>query len=372
MSNKIGIITLSASDNCGSLLQTYALRKLLEKYNETEVINFSTNKSVQQYAIFPNKIRKNCWEMIKRIRRIGMLVNEKNAYKKFRAEQIQLSGKKLFPKDLKKISDKYDILVTGSDQVWNVCMSDFDEAFFGGWAKCKKVAYAPSLGGYDIRESKNSEQIVRWLNDFSSLSVREELGQKCLQEITGREVELVLDPTMVIEEHEWKKLIGEPIVKGDYYFYYSWAYCYDQLSDIVANDARKSDVPVYVIDAHKWLHRQNGLKKWRFTLCKEAGPLAFLNLMYYAKKCYVESFHGLIFAYIFKKNVWILNLTDDLEKDDIRLFELSKMLKMEDRVLSEFNVMQKDLEEPVIYCENEYLNELRRKSREYIRREIGE
>lgn len=372
MSKKIGIITLSASDNCGSLLQTYALKKILGKCNDAEVINFSTSKSHEQYDIFPKRIQRNRWEIIKRIRHLRTLLNEKKAYQKFRKEYIKVKGKELFPEDLNYISDKYDTIVTGSDQIWNVRMGDFDEAFFAGWAKCKKVAYAPSLGGYDIRESKNCKQIAGWLNEFQTLSVREELGQKCLQEITGREVELVLDPTMVIEEHEWKKLIGEPIVKGDYYFYYSWAYCYDQLSDIVANDARKSDVPVYVIDAHKWLHRQNGLKKWKFTLCKEAGPLAFLNLMYYAKKCYVESFHGLIFAYIFKKNVWILNLTDDLEKDDIRLFELSKMLKMKDRVISEFNVMQKDLEEPVIYCENEYLNELRRKSREYIRREIGE
>ena len=372
MNKKIGIITLSASDNCGSLLQTYALKKLLGKENDVEVINFSTQKSHELYDIFPRRIRRKRWEIIKRIRHLGKLLNEKRAYQRFRKNYIKIKGRELYSKDLSGISNKYDLVVTGSDQVWNVCMGDFDESFFCGWAKCKKVSYAPSLGGYDIRESNNTEQILQWLSEFQTLSVREELGQKCLEDITGRKVQLVLDPTLVLDIEEWKTLIGEPLVKGDYYFYYSWAYCYDQLSEIVADDAKKNDTPVYVVDAHKWLQRQNALKKWKFNLCKEAGPLAFLNLMYYAKKCYVESFHGLIFAYIFKKNVWILNLTDDLEKDDIRLYELSKMLRVEERVLSEYNVKQKNLDEPVDYKENEYLNELRRTSKEYIRREIEE
>lgn len=372
MSKKIGIITLSASENCGSLLQTYALKKIIEKCNEAEVINFTTIKSHEQYDIFPKRIYRNSWEILKRIRHIGKLLNEKKAYQKFRKKYIGITGKELFPKDLTGIADKYDLVVTGSDQIWNVCMGDFDEAFFAGWAKCKKVAYAPSLGGYDIRESNNSKQIVAWLNEFQSLSVRENLGKKCLEEITDRKVELVLDPTLMLDEADWKALVGEPIVTGEYFFYYSWAYCYDQLSGIVAEDARKSNMPVYVVDAHKWLHQQNTLKNYNFSLCKEAGPLAFLNLMYYAKKCYVESFHGLIFSYIFKKNVWILNLTNDLEKDDIRLYELSKLLKMENRVLSEFNVHKKDLDEPIDYQENECVNELRRKSKDYIRREIEE
>ena len=30
-------------------------------------------------------------------------------------------------------------------------MADYDDAFFCGWTDCKKVAYAPSLGGHDIQ-----------------------------------------------------------------------------------------------------------------------------------------------------------------------------------------------------------------------------
>ena len=52
--SKIGIITLSASDNCGSLLQAYALKVLLEKVSNysVELINFSTVQSHKAYDIF--------------------------------------------------------------------------------------------------------------------------------------------------------------------------------------------------------------------------------------------------------------------------------------------------------------------------------
>ena len=50
---KIGIITLSASDNCGSLLQTYALMNILkEKGHTVEIIDFSTKISKKMYRIF--------------------------------------------------------------------------------------------------------------------------------------------------------------------------------------------------------------------------------------------------------------------------------------------------------------------------------
>ena len=55
---KIGIITLSASDNCGSLLQSYALKKLLSLYGKVEIINFSSLKSHSLYDIFPKGFGK--------------------------------------------------------------------------------------------------------------------------------------------------------------------------------------------------------------------------------------------------------------------------------------------------------------------------
>ena len=50
---KIGILTLSASDNCGSLLQAYALQTVLQDRGyDVEIIDFTTPISEKMYRIF--------------------------------------------------------------------------------------------------------------------------------------------------------------------------------------------------------------------------------------------------------------------------------------------------------------------------------
>lgn len=364
----IGILTLSASDNCGSLLQSYALKKILEKYGKVEIINFSSEGSHLTYDIIPKKIRiKNG---MKRLVKLKSLIANKQAYDGFRRYYLDMTEKEYFAKDLGEISNKYDIVIAGSDQVWNVEMADFDEAFFLGWTNSKKIAYAPSLGGRHLRLSSDFEQIKKWLKDFQSISVREEIGERCLEEVTGRKIPKVLDPTLILEEEEWKKLVGEPLIKEEYIFYYSWAYCEDATSNIVSVESTRTGLPVYVIDPRKWIERDAG--KWNFVICKENGPIAFLNLMYYAKKCFVESFHGMIFAYLFKKDFWLLDTHQNIRELDSRLMELVRLLDVQERVLTEYNFPDKNLDVSFEYADNEMLEKQRAISREYLEKGIKE
>lgn len=365
---KIGIITLSASDNCGSLLQSYALKKLLEPYGDVEIINFSSEKSHLMYDIFPKNMHRSKRELLKRGKCFFALFNEKRSYEKFRNKQLRIAGKEYFKDELFKIADKYDVLVAGSDQVWNVMMYDFDEAFFGGWSNAKKVAYAPSLGGHDVREHTQCERYIKHINEFSALSVREKKGKQCLEEVTEKKVEYVLDPTLVLDKDKWRELVKSPLVEGDYIFFYSWAYNDYDILKIVADESLRTGLPVYVVDARKWINKSP--KSWGFLFAKEQGPLAFLNLMCYAKRCYVESFHGMIFSYLFKKDFWLLDTHKEYEEIDTRLKELLYQLHMEDRVLTKFNKDFIDQNTTVVYSENNLLDELKQKSKNYIKESL--
>lgn len=363
---KIGIITLSASDNCGSLLQTYALMTALKRYGEVEVINFSSQESHAMYDV-PHYCK------IKRIicgKKIRVLSKASEDYSDFRKRCIGIDGKEYFADELKEISDCYDVVVVGSDQVWNVQMGDFSEAFFLGWTESKKVAYAPSLGGSHLRLSRDFEQIKKWLSDFAFLSVREEVGKHCLEEVTGREVPKLLDPTLILDENEWNRMVDEPLIKGDYIFYYSWAYCEASTSKIVSDAARRLGLPVYVIDPRKWLHRKP--EKWNFTLLENTGPYVFLNLMKYAKICYVESFHGMVFAYVFRKNYWLLDTHAKMAEMDTRLMEFVNLLNAQGRILTPYNLSEVNQDEPVDYTYNEVLNQLKAKSWDYLNQVFSE
>lgn len=368
---KIGIMTLSASDNCGSLLQTYALKRLLENYGEVEVINFSSESSHAVYDMPHLTLRKRLKMVFDSTKKAKYqnLDQCKRAYASFRKQQLQMDDEELFSEDLGKIKSKYDVVVAGSDQVWNVRMGDFDEAFFLGWTDTKKVAYAPSLGGRDVRLSKNADQIIKWIKEFDFLSVREEIGKNCLEEVSNRTVEKVLDPTLVLPESEWTKLIGERLVKEDYIFYYSWAYCYDEQLELVKKESKRLNMPVVVIDSRKWFNKDE--KQYGFILSANEGPLAFLNLMYYANHVYVESFHGMVFAYIFKKNFWLLDWHEDLHQLDSRLLEFVNLLNAHDRILTEYNYETVDVSNSMKYGPNNLLEDLKTVSEQYIERALG-
>lgn len=361
---RIGIITLSASNNCGSLLQAYALKTLLEKYGNVDVINYYSSASHMLYDVIPKDIYKHPRRLLKRIKSLRILYEEKYGYTIFRKKIIRISGKEIRQQDLNKISNKYDVIVAGSDQVWNVMMWDFDEAFLCDWTDAKKIAYAPSLGGHDIRESQNSERYIESIMKFSRLSAREEFGKKCLEEITDRNVKHILDPTLVVGGETWNALVGKPMVKGAYIFFYSWAYNDDKILSIVTEEQKKSKIPVYVIDGRKWVNRKP--ETYGFVLPKKQGPLAFINLMYYANKCYVESFHGLIFAHIFRKNYWLLDIHEHFEEMDTRLKELCNLLKVKGRVLTPYNSSKIDQDIPMTFADNPQLQTLQKESIEYL------
>lgn len=338
MNKKIGILTLSAADNCGSLLQTYALQTYLKKATglEVEVINFVYKQSKALYDIFPKNIWWHPRGLYPRICNYSALLKQKKDYQQFREKYIILSNKEYHTEDeLSVIAKNYSIIVCGSDQVWNVNMLDFDNAFFLEWAKqVKKIAYAPSLGGGTLLKRYDEESMKKILSSFSAISVREEAGKQQTEAILDKEIDMVLDPTLLLSYEEWDSIVGSPMIKGNYIFFYSWAYCDDEINEIVAEYSRKRNLPVYVINASKWLERNP--KKYGFNLFKSSGPETFLNLMKYANKVFVQSFHGVIFANIFKKDFYFL----DEHKDgtlDPRLNSILTILDKKDRVARSYD-----------------------------------
>ncbi len=321
----IGILTLSASDNCGSLLQAYSLQQYLLRrfYADSEIIDFRPEVSEKIYAVFPGNPLRAKRKTINALCNYKLIKSQKEDYEKFRHNWIKLSDMVCKDEnDLRKL-EKYSCIIVGSDQVWNVMMLDFHMAYFLGWFSGDKYAYAPSVGGHLIQESDNTSQICECLRRFRKLSAREEFGKKSIEDLTERKVELVLDPTLLLTQKEWKESINERLVEGEYIFYYSWAYNNDSVNRKVEEFSNKVGLPVYVMNVFKWYkHKPDD---YGFHMSKESGPLAFLSLMKYAEYALVQSFHGVIFAYQMGKIFFFL---DDCTEDkmDVRLKQVLILL----------------------------------------------
>lgn len=369
---KICILTLSASDNCGSLLQAYALKELLKPFGSIEIINFSSIKSHQMYDV-PKLSIKLLWKcLLSKKKRLYYqnLIKDKISYNKFRSKYLNLKSNEISKINIDSIKDEYDIYVVGSDQVWNVVMRDFDESFFLGWTNKYKVAYGVSLGDGDPRKVENYPKIKNWINSFNFLSVREIRGKNILDEITNsNRTKKVLDPTLVVNKSIFINLIKEPILKNkDYIFFYSWAYNDPDTLNLVKKESERLKLPVYVIDTRKWKYdkeRDYGFKLYDYG----GGPLVFLNLMYYAKKVYVESFHGMIFANMFKKDFYLLDT--DLNCSDIRLKELVNLINANNRIMTKYNYNQIIKDEKLINLNSVSLKHNINESLEYISNAIN-
>lgn len=352
---KIGIITLSASDNCGSLLQAYALQQVIKnRYDcEVQIINFSSAQSEQIYNLFPKGFYKHPKKTIFTLRYLKSIKEQKKGYQVFRDKFLNMTEKTYRDKSsLEILEGRYDVLITGSDQVWNVKMADYDDAFFLPWVKNKKkIAYATSLGSTQIIAPKKAVQIKEMLASFSAISVREETGKNTIAELTEKDVPVVADPTLLLPSNEWLKIAGERKIKEPYIFYYSWSYPDEKMNILVEKFAGEKNMKVFVINSSKWYKYRP--KKFGFELYEQSGPLVFLNLMKYAEYVFVQSFHGAVFANIFRKRFFFLNEKADGQVD-FRTQNIIGILHEESQIIHDLCDIQSAKDTNLTYSSEEY------------------
>lgn len=359
MTKKIGILTLSASDNCGSLLQAYALQEFLKiRYDcKVEIINFISQASHQVYDMFPKGFWRHPKKTFFTIKHYKSIAEQKKGYDIFRQKYLNMTPQVYSSINNLKEIIAYDIIIVGSDQIWNVKMMDYDDAFFIPWrTPAKKIAYAASLGKTVIFPNNKVQFVKKCLSDFKGISIREKEGLTQLKEVTDINVCLAADPTLLLEKDTWNKIIGNPLVEDEYIFFYSWSYPDIEMNKIVQKYSKKKGIPAYVINSSKWYRYRP--EQFDFILYRESGPITFLNLMKYAKYVFVQSFHGAVFANIFQKNFYFLN-EQKYGYLDFRSSNLLENLHQMNRVIHEWSDLQKAESMEIKYESIEMLNLLK-------------
>lgn len=322
MNIKIGILTLTGSDNYGNVLQNYALQEFLKDFHaEVETIENTTQYG--RYLPHGKRESKLTFSYIKKYvySQLNYRYNIKNTdngifkqaiyYKKNRLlmSQMKQQRKDGFRKfcenhinkadvcvNVNKIPfdrlQEYDYFVSGSDQVWNPTYPSTSMINFLQFApEEKRIAFAPSFGIHEIPALLKA-QYGRWLQTIPHLSVREERGQQIIKELTGRKADLICDPTLTLSQDRWEMIEEKPnFWKGEKYV----------LTYFLGN--RNSGYRKYIDDIAK----KNNLKVWHlFDIMEEetyaVSPQEFLFLIHHAELICTDSFHGTVFSIIFHKN----------------------------------------------------------------------
>lgn len=327
---KIGNITFQWSYNCGSILQCMALRRVLSEHgHEVDVINFSTPEQRKLYSVFyPWKGLRNIAKNLLCMPGRETIAEHYRQYDDYIRRQFGYASNPMGTVDeLRKNLPRYDVLVAGGDQVWNVNCSDFSTAYMLDFGEGSyKFSYSPSLGATDINCSSHALEYAALLNRFDDISCREPNGQARLERLTGRKVTLALDPTLLLSADEWREEISDSTSlfdDGDFIFYY--AFSYSQENNVAIQKLAESlNMPVVIIDAKQWYIR----RLWRygnFVLSEETGPNAFLRYMDRATYVVTTSFHGTAFSVVYDKRFAYINIPKHDAGDDRTSFLVERL-----------------------------------------------
>ncbi|OPZ97625.1 MAG: Polysaccharide pyruvyl transferase [Bacteroidetes bacterium ADurb.Bin408] len=295
----IGIITFHRAINYGAILQAYALQHVVEKMGcDCNVIDYR-NKVLESKH---KKVRlRDCRNPLDMARFIFYSGHNNRKYDKFRDflnTHIKMSSTCNSTEDLQRIAPQYDRFICGSDQVWNHRITNFDKNYFLDFCNnpVKKNSYAASFG-FSSLSNEYVEKYQLLLKGFNKIAVRESQGKEIIRKLIGKNVDVVLDPTMLLDGADWAKIACEYRTKN-YILVYAFGRTSETMKIFIEKLAFQTKCSVVYISPTIY-------KQVKATYEKCIGPAEFLGLFKNAKYVVTNSFHGTAFALIFNKNFFL-------------------------------------------------------------------
>lgn len=335
--NKIGIITFHNSNNCGSMLESFAMNRIVDSIGfDSEIINYSSEGQQQLYkSLFPWNSLKNFIKNILLLPHKKRLDCNNRKYQEFKRKYMGLNSQQIQTEEqARKL--KYDAVIAGSDQIWNVTIEDYNDVYFLPWVQDGlRIAYAPSFGAKNPSkyDSKRITEYSDFLNRFDALSIRENNGQKWIKEISGRDAKVVLDPTLLLTIDEYRRLERKNMkLPEKYIFFYSPSFDLG-ICEFVKQVSKKYNLPVITWSAKPFYVKN--VWKYGFKLPDYEDPSTYLTLIKNATLVFTTSFHGTIFSSLYHKKFFVLKNGGMYGNDD-RVITLVDKLKL-DKHLIEYN-----------------------------------
>ena len=347
---KIGVISsyacIRTANNYGALLQYYALQKYLKKRGH-DVFWIRSIIPQSRIHIF--------------LRHLKNYRNPVFIYKFYRCHKSFLDFQKKF---LNVTSKEYkgnidlsidcppaDFYITGSDQVWGGTLKENYLCFVKD--SSKKIAYAVSFGRDNLDES-HASIVMPWINEFKAISVRESSGVNICKKLLGRNVEHLLDPTLLIKASLYPSSSSSSTS--------SLLYCYFLnifgTEEIKINEIRmlskKLAIPLKIAACQ---YSEIFFQREELVM---PTPEQWLQNYRDAKYIVTNTFHGTVFAIIFHKPFVTILQSGASSSQNGRMISLLTMLELSDRILTDLP-LEETISKPIKWENVEKILDLYRK-----------
>lgn len=329
-----GIITIHDIINYGSIFQAFATQEVFSATGlNVEIIDY------RYPNVFHNRpgsfLHKSKSSILKSVNVLGKSILPGNPNKtlnqrfnSFKKDHYKLSSQS-YPtvKSILENPPFYDLYIAGSDQIWRPEFVKNDPAFLLQFAKHqRKISYASSFGCHSI-PSKYKDDYTNALRDFSSLSVRETSGAAIIANLLGKNVPVVLDPTLLLDNSNWSKVMKPVPSPPEYILCYGYQQGSSYMEALALHLSAHTGLPVVRLfgrfyDAFR--------RKIRYVL--DAGPAECLQWFNNATMVVGQSFHATAFSVNFQKPFWsILRGNQD---HDSRQKQFLEHLGLENRLIT--------------------------------------
>lgn len=349
---KIGIVTFEFNYNYGALLQVYAFVSHLKGLgHNVQILNRGWGQLPKMPQ--PKTLRS----------RISTLIGESYTLKSindFRRRYLPLSEPIHSEEDLDSVSRKFDLIIVGSDQIWSEGttrqMGCYYFADFAIRAGVPVASYAASMGkeSFDVPSSLRT-QISALLSGYKAVSCRERQAIGVLKRLGAGNVQQVLDPTLIVDKRYFDKLtIGRGKLK-DFISYY-----------ILDPSEKKKAILEGVRQAMNLPTRNIYLKECNIPIVKNKYPSveSWLGNIGQAQMIVTDSFHGMVFSIIFKRDFVVIA---NEKRGVARFTSLLEQIGLEDRIVRSVEEAKALCKTPIDYDEvDRKLSPLVEKSRKFI------
>lgn len=339
---KIGILTMNYLKNYGGILQVYGLSQWLKTQGHiVQIINYENSGGISISGILTN-FEKFLTRTIRGrtsvIPRKQLSENYLQNFIDFRKSRLEYT-EKVNEYTIAKVCKDFDAIIIGSDQIWNGVNTNkliyyFDWIFNGkriAYAACTILKKSPLIRRCKIR---------RLLNEFDSITVRDENTANYVEQHCLQKPEIVVDPSCF---YEYQDCIGVNPIGKPYILTYilSNEISGGNSSAIKIIKKEIGDLPVVSVCIPSVSTVSESISDIFF---EEATPAEWINLFYHASFVYTDSFHGIMFAMKFRKQ-FIAYMKDESRKS--RLHDLINRYDM-NNIVTNVNQISKIMKNEVI------------------------
>lgn len=337
---RLGILTFHRAYNCGAMLQAWALKTVLERMGhqaEFPACNSVGESRRWRFIEWQNREKRGL-QWIRSVighayvnlcllpYNLGSVPSEGVLQARYRAfRQKHLPERQCVPS---QFGEHYDLMISGSDQVFSDVHSNDDAPVFFCENKPKDlraIAYAASYGDKPL-EGVRLDRVVKALDNFSNVSVREKLAKDQLSALSCKEIAETLDPTLLVQPEDYDEIAFGRVPKEPYLFMYTLS------------------VEPFFVDTAKELARRLGVKcviapcyqysRWDAPsgLTYSVSPDRLVQYARNAKYVLAGSFHGTVMGVMFNKP--FLTLRAQADEFESRPAALLRKLGCEDRLVN--------------------------------------